>query len=102
MIRRPPRSTLFPYTTLFRSIIDYSIIETNTGNTTLTGVSISDPLLGTLSPCTYSAGSGSGTLLVGGTPAEHTPELQSHTDLDNHRLRDDKIHNPPPRHANRL
>src|SRR5688572_31534008 len=24
MIRRPPRSTLFPYTTLFRSIADYS------------------------------------------------------------------------------
>src|SRR3712207_8906073 len=24
MIRRPPRSTLFPYTTLFRSIRDYS------------------------------------------------------------------------------
>src|SRR3712207_8212327 len=23
MIRRPPRSTLFPYTTLFRSIADY-------------------------------------------------------------------------------
>src|ERR1035441_3582041 len=23
MIRRPPRSTLFPYTTLFRSLIDY-------------------------------------------------------------------------------
>src|SRR3712207_8728947 len=23
MIRRPPRSTLFPYTTLFRSITDY-------------------------------------------------------------------------------
>src|SRR5258708_34027724 len=23
MIRRPPRSTLFPYTTLFRSIYDY-------------------------------------------------------------------------------
>src|SRR2546426_12038298 len=23
MIRRPPRSTLFPYTTLFRSILDY-------------------------------------------------------------------------------
>src|SRR5258707_11526735 len=30
MIRRPPRSTLFPYTTLFRSILlaaDYSQIE---------------------------------------------------------------------------
>src|SRR5258708_10845100 len=25
MIRRPPRSTLFPYTTLFRSIIDQNI-----------------------------------------------------------------------------
>src|SRR2546430_8993615 len=26
MIRRPPRSTLFPYTTLFRSIIDFKAI----------------------------------------------------------------------------
>src|SRR2546426_3048728 len=25
MIRRPPRSTLFPYTTLFRSIVDYEL-----------------------------------------------------------------------------
>src|SRR2546430_16356782 len=24
MIRRPPRSTLFPYTTLFRSFLDYT------------------------------------------------------------------------------
>src|SRR5258708_9848541 len=24
MIRRPPRSTLFPYTTLFRSVIDHA------------------------------------------------------------------------------
>src|SRR3712207_8874288 len=34
MIRRPPRSTLFPYTTLFRS---------NTGNVTLTAPTVSDP-----------------------------------------------------------
>src|SRR5450432_2585223 len=27
MIRRPPRSTLFPYTTLFRSTRDYIIID---------------------------------------------------------------------------
>src|SRR5258707_1412757 len=27
MIRRPPRSTLFPYTTLFRSLIDYIFRE---------------------------------------------------------------------------
>src|ERR1035438_2392968 len=25
MIRRPPRSTLFPYTTLFRSVSDYPV-----------------------------------------------------------------------------
>src|SRR3712207_9328548 len=28
MIRRPPRSTLFPYTTLFRSLVDTSRINT--------------------------------------------------------------------------
>src|SRR2546429_7218263 len=26
MIRRPPRSTLFPYTTLFRSVLDAAVI----------------------------------------------------------------------------
>src|SRR3712207_9402753 len=26
MIRRPPRSTLFPYTTLFRSLMGYSLL----------------------------------------------------------------------------
>src|SRR2546430_10429743 len=28
MIRRPPRSTLFPYTTLFRSFVGYAVIYT--------------------------------------------------------------------------
>src|SRR3712207_7245965 len=28
MIRRPPRSTLFPYTTLFRSDFDYVVVPT--------------------------------------------------------------------------
>src|SRR2546425_8873451 len=27
MIRRPPRSTLFPYTTLFRSLVDLDVPE---------------------------------------------------------------------------
>src|SRR2546427_9441884 len=31
MIRRPPRSTLFPYTTLFRSPISYTLSVTNQG-----------------------------------------------------------------------
>src|SRR2546430_1617123 len=32
MIRRPPRSTLFPYTTLFRSDLDYEIKMTKRTN----------------------------------------------------------------------
>src|SRR5258708_28527711 len=35
MIRRPPRSTLFPYTTLFRSAIKLS--ETQNGDTSVFG-----------------------------------------------------------------
>src|SRR5256885_14463937 len=37
MIRRPPRSTLFPYTTLFRSLVarlraqSYHVVEVSTG-----------------------------------------------------------------------
>src|SRR2546425_2160873 len=31
MIRRPPRSTLFPYTTLFRSILDSLVATTSDG-----------------------------------------------------------------------
>src|SRR3989442_8634475 len=31
MIRRPPRSTLFPYTTLFRSDYSANLAETETG-----------------------------------------------------------------------
>src|SRR5260370_7485268 len=26
MIRRPPRSTLFPYTTLFRALLNYAVV----------------------------------------------------------------------------
>src|SRR2546430_17504554 len=36
MIRRPPRSTLFPYTTLFRSLLDVDVtptLETRPGDT---------------------------------------------------------------------
>src|SRR5256885_6837415 len=35
MIRRPPRSTLFPYTTLFRSV---AVIENHTGDPSLDNV----------------------------------------------------------------
>src|SRR3712207_7844587 len=42
MIRRPPRSTLFPYTTLFRSVIlgaIMSILDTTIVNVALDGIS---------------------------------------------------------------
>src|SRR5438034_4864054 len=59
MIRRPPRSTLFPYTTLFRSIM-----LLNLGRQAATD--IKGPL----------------GLAVGvARSEEHTSELQSHSDL---------------------
>src|SRR5260221_1622212 len=68
MIRRPPRSTLFPYTTLFRSpkarvVIDElgGAVDSHTGKSAL-------PLLPT-------------SLSNGLRSEEHTSELQSHSDL---------------------
>src|SRR5215468_9228435 len=56
MIRRPPRSTLFPYTTLFRS------------------VSRSDTPASIIKPRSASLGPGNRS-------EEHTSELQSHHDI---------------------
>src|SRR5260370_1506599 len=55
MIRRPPRSTLFPYTTLFRSRMR--------------------------SPMACWRGSGTGGSLPPTRSEEHTSELQSHLNL---------------------
>src|SRR5258708_31817068 len=67
MIRRPPRSTLFPYTTLFRSlpILRYSARGSRTVYCTA---------IMFLPPIRYTAGSG---LEVGTRSEEHTSELQS-------------------------
>src|SRR5438132_6696891 len=77
MIRRPPRSTLFPYTTLFRSPGSSDTIENihvyvdsgTTAQTLFAGV--------------YSdIGGHPGKLLTSGSRSEeHTSELQSHSDL---------------------
>src|SRR5437773_6894429 len=59
MVRRPPRSTLFPYTTLFRSLPNvYGKLGPGTGRT-VRSASIHDR----------------------GRSEEHTSELQSHHDL---------------------
>src|SRR5437588_6853872 len=60
MIRRPPRSTLFPYTTLFRSRTTSARRGTRRTHRTLT-------------PATTSSRPG--------RSEEHTSELQSHSDL---------------------
>src|SRR5260221_9199094 len=78
MIRRPPRSTLFPYTTLFRSIPDAVGEE----------IGVLDSGL-KKQPSLSSAGlrrDGEQRRVAGGESLfqrseEHTSELQSHSDL---------------------
>src|SRR3989442_5886011 len=48
MIRRPPRSTLFPYTTLFRSPIEMRVSEMLTGTRGDVAIKIFDPDLARL------------------------------------------------------
>src|SRR5260370_13759009 len=65
MIRRPPRSTLFPYTTLFRSLRDVASVEG------LSGITVN----------AHSTEVASCTLTVIPRSEEHTSELQSHLNL---------------------
>src|SRR5260370_17648352 len=74
MIRRPPRSTLFPYTTLFRSL-NSSQTEDGIRDSSVTGVQRSEEHTSELQShlnlvC---------RLLLGSE--EHTSELQSHLNL---------------------
>src|SRR5260221_7639951 len=62
MIRRPPRSTLFPYTTLFRSL------KPMAKQVPIVFVRVGDPV-------------GSGFVASLARSEEHTSELQSHSDL---------------------
>src|SRR5258707_10522893 len=71
MIRRPPRSTLFPYTTLFRSIFVLPSQNENFGNTAAESVAAGTPVIVT-DRC------GSPACLRRRTRSEeHTSELQS-------------------------
>src|SRR2546425_8112788 len=57
MIRRPPRSTLFPYTTLFRSVRDASgNVRSGSNDASLLSVTVSGANSAT--PTVASAGSG--------------------------------------------
>src|SRR2546430_6372972 len=65
MIRRPPRSTLFPYTTLFRSPRSYRLIRHSPG---LASRPWESPGLAPGSP-------------LSGRSEEHTSELQSQSNI---------------------
>src|SRR4030066_1002991 len=69
MIRRPPRSTLFPYTTLFRSVLALTkkLVELHGGNIRVESEHRSE---------------------------EHTSELQSHLNLVCRLLLEKKEHKP--------
>src|SRR2546430_12646316 len=75
MIRRPPRSTLFPYTTLFRSS---NVLTTNIGSMRNAGVEL------TLNAQLFKPG-GTGLSWTADFTAsrseEHTSELQSQSNL---------------------
>src|SRR5690349_22667469 len=72
MIRRPPRSTLFPYTTLFRSAVDCTSPKRERGTERETQAG--KPAAGM--QLTRRAGRGRQ-----GRSEEHTSELQSRRDL---------------------
>src|SRR5260370_23358842 len=85
MIRRPPRSTLFPYTTLFRSGLADPTLQALDGfvvalfDFRANGVDIAGM-------CVRPAGHGKrcggcGSALKEGRSEEHTSELQSHLNL---------------------
>src|SRR5688572_32212320 len=74
MIRRPPRSTLFPYTTLFRSYLHGDLLErlgrTDQAARAFAGVIRSSPALG-----------GHARYRLARRSEEHTSELQSQSNL---------------------
>src|SRR5690242_21404882 len=87
MLRRPPRSTLFPYTTLFRSFFQESVERT-----AIPGVSTGLAVTGTGGDVLFieaTAMEGDKGLVLTGQlgdvmkerSEEHTSELQSHVNL---------------------
>src|SRR5260370_7181493 len=74
MIRRPPRSTLFPYTTLFRSGLGDSVALVTDGR-------FSGATRGFMAGHVAPEASHGGPIAVGYRSEEHTSELQSHLNL---------------------
>src|SRR5260221_6920554 len=82
MIRRPPRSTLFPYTTLFRSGEAWSDWKSWTESTTLLATNsapvVSGPAVKNTVTSTWNLLSSFLSVTDGDSSPIHTSELQSH------------------------
>src|SRR3712207_7035510 len=81
MIRRPPRSTLFPYTTLFRSFASYLAVVEQIGEVSSGGYFLIFWMFQNPPDLFYSLIKGMAMatviVLVGCRSEEHTSELQS-------------------------
>src|SRR2546428_9626707 len=77
MIRRPPRSTLFPYTTLFRSLDTVVIYDARYANVVERGRNVLTRLYLGANELLQMAGRVHGRV----RSEEHTSELQSRSDL---------------------
>src|SRR5688572_32748625 len=81
MIRRPPRSTLFPYTTLFRSVGEHDVVEVEVGELAGgvdRGVAAADHHR---APDAVQVEAGLGLQALDPRSEEHTSELQSQSNL---------------------
>src|SRR2546430_12596832 len=82
MIRRPPRSTLFPYTTLFRSFVAIGrfVFDGNGGLAGKLFVRVPGTTIGPIEIAgTYSVGPD--CIMTDDRSEEHTSELQSQSNL---------------------
>src|SRR2546425_6926689 len=77
MIRRPPRSTLFPYTTLFRSTVIGANTPIGGSNPPLSVSPMTVRVRFAPSPTGYLHVGGARTALFNWRSEEHTSELQS-------------------------
>src|SRR5438034_8662613 len=87
MILRPPRSTLFPYTTLFRSLV-VAVGMAEPWKPDVPGLALVPHYVRTRAPRTYAdqrvvilGKRNSGFEVADARSEEHTSELQSHSDL---------------------
>src|SRR2546428_6095032 len=83
MIRRPPRSTLFPYTTLFRSLENHldQLQEPVVGGREVPGIDGQHGEGRRLAQDDARAVDDAGIVLSKARSEEHTSELQSRSDL---------------------